>query len=276
MSPPTTPQKIIVFQSFRTVRVPTWITRCMETVRAWTKAQGYDYEFVDDALFELCPPWFREKAKGHHWPLSDLGRLLKARQLVREGGYDRAIWMDADVAVFDEAKLKIDTTIEHQFCREPYILRRHEPLRPTRKDLGRPSRMFTLRRWRPYTTAMNVNNAVFCVGDTWLLNTYIESVLCAAKEMEKLAPQHFGPDTLTALHKAARYPLIRHIGCFSDVVMADLGREKDAYPRRYAQLAGEPMYAANLCATARLPDSLYDHAVERLVQSKGEIINRFV
>jgi len=55
--------RTVVYQSFRTENVPAWISRCLESVRLWAGAKGYDYRFIGDEIFDLAPGWYREKAK---------------------------------------------------------------------------------------------------------------------------------------------------------------------------------------------------------------------
>ncbi len=53
------PPDTVVFQSFRTRDVPAWITRCMETARAWAALRGFDYQFLDDRFFDRIPDRYR-------------------------------------------------------------------------------------------------------------------------------------------------------------------------------------------------------------------------
>ena len=55
--------KTLVYQSFRTTDVPLWIERAMKSVRDWAEVRGYDYEFIDDKIFDLVPEWYLKKAE---------------------------------------------------------------------------------------------------------------------------------------------------------------------------------------------------------------------
>ncbi len=40
--------KTIIYQSYRTENVPTWISTCMQTVKDWATLKGLDYQRIDD------------------------------------------------------------------------------------------------------------------------------------------------------------------------------------------------------------------------------------
>src|SRR5258706_16177245 len=93
---PESAMRTVVYQSYRTNSVPTWITRCLESVREWAKCQGFDYVFIDDRLFEYAPQWYRTKVKDDILLISDLARLKLAKEFLDQK-YQRTIWVDADV-----------------------------------------------------------------------------------------------------------------------------------------------------------------------------------
>ena len=72
----------------------------MDGVRHWSAAKSFDYRFIDDQFFDLLPADYRKKAEGRLPVLSDLARLIMARNLILEG-YEKTIWIDADVLIFD-------------------------------------------------------------------------------------------------------------------------------------------------------------------------------
>src|ERR1700691_64233 len=86
--------------------VPPWIERCMDTVRGWAEHRGFAYERTDDGLFYPVPPWCGQRVGGEPVRMSALARLLLARSLLAR--YDRAVWVDADVVVFDPERFVVD------------------------------------------------------------------------------------------------------------------------------------------------------------------------
>ncbi len=194
--------KTVVYQSFRSEQVPQWVSHCMESVWAWAKEQGFDYRFIGDEIFDLAPGWYREKARKRIPVMTDLGRLLLARQFLEEG-YERTVWLDADLLVFDAEGLEIDVADEFAFGREVWV----------QKDgKGR------LKAYR------NVHNAlcVFTAGNSFL-DFYIHACLSIIRRMEgEMVPQIVGPKLLTSLHNTVGFQLVEEVGMISPLVLSDL------------------------------------------------------
>ena len=92
----------------------------METVPQWAEQRGYEYRFFDDGFFDRVPAWFKERVRQLILPMSDLARLLVARELL-DAGFDRVIWVDADVLIFDLERFDVDVTANCAFCRELWL-----------------------------------------------------------------------------------------------------------------------------------------------------------
>ena len=112
--------RTVVYQSYRTTRVSTWIESCMESVRSWAAANAFDYQFIDDRLFDSVPPWFREKAGQQICPVTDLARLVVARDLLAQG-YERTVWVDADMVVFAPDRMAVKIDKDFAFCHEVWV-----------------------------------------------------------------------------------------------------------------------------------------------------------
>ena len=61
--------------------------------------QNFYSRFTNDQFFYLLPASYRTKADGKLPILSDLARLILARNLIFEG-YEKTIWIDANVLIF--------------------------------------------------------------------------------------------------------------------------------------------------------------------------------
>src|SRR5207253_10631885 len=109
-----------VLQSFRTHDVPAWMTRCLASVKTWTDRCRYDYQFVGDGIFDLCGADYLARVGDNMRSITNLARLELARKVLGEG-YDRAIWLDADLFVFAPERLAIDVTSGYAFCKEAWI-----------------------------------------------------------------------------------------------------------------------------------------------------------
>ncbi len=253
--------KTVVYQSYRTEDVPGWITRCLKTVRDWADRKGFDYEFIDDRLFDYVPKWFREKVEGNKVLMSDLARLELAREFLGIG-YKRTIWVDADIVVFDPDRFDIEVTEEYGFCREVWIKRTQEG---TGLATGR------------------VNNAVtvFVTGNS-MLDFYIHACKSIVGNRSGEFPNIvIGTAFLTVLYRALRFPLIDNVGLFSPPVTNDIAGGGGAMVDAYMKAFGRPLRAGNLGASFHnkklngvfMTDSVYDRAIDNLLETKGNALN---
>jgi hypothetical protein len=254
--------KTIVYQSYRTSGVPAWIDRCMGTVRSWASARGFDYGFIDDRLFDYAPPWYRQKVADHVLLLSDLARLRVAQELLGRG-YGRTIWVDADVLIFDPDRFAIAAAEGYAFCREVWI---------GRDDRGDP------------TCWEGVNNSVsvFTAGNAFL-EFYIHACLSLVAKKPQIHRLDASTYFLTTLQGLMGLPLLSDVGLLSPVMMADLAQGTEAALRAYMARLGTPIHAANLCSSFRgtvcdgvsVDDRLFEASVDRLLETRGDAVNRF-
>lgn len=110
-------KRTVVLQTFRTDQVPSWMLTAMASVRRWASLRGYDYAFTDDAFFSYAPPWVHERSGEQIFPVTDVARLYYLKDYLAKG-YERAVWIDADVLIFDQATFDIDVPSGYAFSRE--------------------------------------------------------------------------------------------------------------------------------------------------------------
>jgi len=221
--------KTIIYQSFRSTGVPDWVAACLNSTRSWAAAQGYGYRFYDDEIFERVPPWVMEKAGEHMQIATDLGRLVLARELLMDG-FERVVWMDADVLVFAPEQFRPAIDLDFAFGREIWV-------QPNLK--GR------------IKTYKNVHNAisVFCRGNSFL-DFYIHSGLKILERAEgPLVPQIIGTKFLTALHNIVGFNLIDEVGMASPLVVRDIARGGGPALDLLRQSIPVPLCALNLCTS---------------------------
>ncbi|MBT4220260.1 MAG: hypothetical protein HOL37_01810 [Rhodospirillaceae bacterium] len=253
----------IVYQSFRTTDVPPWMETCMASVRDWAALKGIEYRFVGDELVDMVPGWYQDKAAGRMPVITDLGRLLMARELLTDG-YSRTIWVDADVLIFDPQGFNINININ---INDGYAFGREIWVQPGGKKGG-------LRVYH------NVHNAV-CVFDQYnsFLDFYIDACQRVLRryEGEAMVNQIVGPKLLNALNTMVGLPLIDDAGMLCPLVMGDIDRGGGAALDMLKSEMTGPMRAANLCASLSggsidgidLDDDMVGRVCDKLLEMKG-------
>jgi hypothetical protein len=254
--------KTIVYQSYRSTNVPAWIELCLQTVRAWASANSFDYRFIDDQLFDYAPPWFREKAQNQICPVSDLARLIVAKELLAQG-YDFTVWVDADMVVFEPERLAVNIKKDFAFCQEIW-------LSPDASGQA--------------VCHYRVNNSITVFARNNVhLDFFIDSCQRIARHKPQLGKLDIGTAFLTQLSHILPFPLLTNVGMFSPAIMADIAGGREQYLKNYAQRISAPLACANLCASLldnqspgkSTDNRLYETVVEQCLQTKGEVINRF-
>ena len=252
----------LVIQSYRTRDVAAWISACLRSVQAWAAAAGYRYEFVDDRLFDYAPAWVRERCGRQLLPITDVARMYLLRERLAHG-WDRVIWVDADVLVFAPERFNLDGDAPYALCQELWL----------RVDAA-----------GDIQTQEKVNNAVMLLTrgqallDFWIFA--VEEILRAH------APHEIGPLTastqfFTDLATIMPLRVLRNVGLLSPPVVRDLG-EGGALAREWNRRFGHPIGAANLCASlqdrptagAVVGAAEMQRAVDALLRTRGRILDQ--
>ena len=249
--------KTLVFQSYRDVDVPPALARAMATVRDWARSRACDYERLDDRFFDVLPAWYRERVGANKLVLANLARLLVARRALAEG-YDRAIWLDADVVVFAPDAFVVAPEAGFALSRETWVERRGAGL----------------------VAEFKVNNAV-CAFDRG--NAFLDYAIHAHEALVRDRPERvfrFGTSTalLTTLHMASPLPLLHSVAVLSPAMLHELAGAGDGPAlRELVARHGAPMHAANLGwslvgvahnGVVATP-AHYEAALERLLATRG-------
>src|SRR5690606_22663210 len=158
----------------------------------------------------------------------DLARLKLAQMALQEG-YREAIWLDADVLVFDR-DMQFAFEGSCAFGQEVWV-QEHEGRLAARR---------------------NVHNAVAafrqdCVVLPFLIHT-VESLIRRV-HAEHIAPQMVGPKLLTALHSICGFALLPQVGALSPEVVRDICAGKGPALDLLRRKSEVKPQAVNLCAS---------------------------
>ncbi|MCE4553795.1 hypothetical protein [Pelomonas cellulosilytica] len=252
--------KTLVYQSFRTERVPSWVSACMATVKAWAAAQGFDYRFYDDGFLARAPDWFRQRCGEQLCPVTDLARLVVAKEL-RAEGWQRTIWMDADMLVFDPAALQITAQSGFALCHELWL---YTDATGARRASHR----------------VNNSIAVFC-ADSLHLDFFIDACVRIGRQREVIGKLDVGTDFLSALRQILPFPLLGNVGMLSPTHITEIAAGKPARVADYMRALPGPLACANLCGSLQgqriqgvaADEAAFEQAVARLLASRGGVIN---
>jgi len=254
--------KTVIYQSYRTFDVSPWLTTCMESVKNWAALRGYDYRFYDDRFFEYAPEWYRARLSGRKVPISDYCRLAVAKELLSDteaGGFERAVWVDADVLVFDPENFVIKTETEFAFCYEVWIA----------------SQNIT----SPGSVSRRFNNAVsvYVKGNS-LLDFYMYACRRRVESAgDRMANTDMGTAFLTGLHGAVGFEQLRDVALVGPIVLSNIAAGGGPHLTMYLNAFNHSAHAINLCASYRnagqegliATDAMYEAAIAQLLKNPG-------
>lgn len=253
----------IVLQSFRTRDVPEWLALCMNSVKDWATASGYAYHCLDDRFFEFAPAPVHERCAGNLYAITDICRLRWMQQEL-DAGWQRVVWLDADVLVFAPRLLDIATRSGHGFAHEVFLHVR---------DNGE------------FSVMEGCNNAlmVFEARGRAMLDRYVDASMARLDALPAgtVPRTALGPGLLKEWLQQESLELIDGIGLFSFAIMHQIGEAAGTLPGECARRSRRPLAAANLChfqRNATRPDlrpgfdRVYLKAVAALLGTQGEIL----
>jgi len=241
--------KTLVYQSFRTTDVPNWINTCIDSVKNWCDLCGFSYCFIGDEFFDFAPEDFRTLVNNQRHLVSDLARLELAH-LYLEQGWDRVIWVDADLIICDPENFIIDNSKSYLFCRELWMTLRNDEI--------------------VFSERVNNSISVFCKENNFL-NFYRSACYSIIKNKQpKLAHTDIGTGFLTKLIDVL--PLIKTSVVFSPFLLSAFYRNDKNIIADYLYHLTVPIQAVNLCLTFRnmqyqglvITDDVFSIVIERL------------
>jgi hypothetical protein len=227
----------------------------MGSVQQWAVLHGWDYLVLDDAFLELPPHWVRQRCGSNLYAKTDVARLIWAKEVLSHQ-YDRVIWVDADVVVFDPDGLArhVNAVHEYGFAHELFL---HIEGHHTKPIWG-------------------LNNAVMVFDrHTPMLQNYLQRCLERLEHHQGELPRTaIGPTLLNQLNHASDLHQIQGVGLFTPAMLRPFAAGQDALMRLYLSHCLVLPAAANLChfmrnatIAAQRPafDRIYSIATERLL-----------
>ena len=235
--------RTILLQSHRAGPLTRWILSCLDSAAEWAAANRIERRFIHDELFEGLPEDFIAATAAEILPRTDLGRLRWIKRLHGEG-WDRVIWLDADILIFDQSLSFTGDALGREAWIAPGLQGGFRALR-------------------------KVNNAVLCFdrGSARLARYIAVAEALAARMAAGDTPvtrMALGPDILTRLHVETPFPLHPDVGMISPCMMAALVSNDPAPLRVHLAVWGGAPKAVNLCGSLSGDGGIVDAAIGRL------------
>jgi len=234
----------LVIQSHRSPLPYSWIEHCIESVRRWSSLNQFDYQFLNDELFEFMPGDLLHKAGDQRVIASDLARLILLQEKL-VSGYERVVWLDADFLIFDPENFVLPN--------ESYAVGREVWVQYDREN--------NLKVYK------KVHNAflMFRKGNTFL-PFYTETAERLLRQNEGgIPPQFIGPKLLTALHNVSQLPVMEVAGMLSPLVVKDIVAGGGPSLALFAAESPSPVSGTNLCISSCDRGELAGTELEKLV-----------
>jgi len=249
-------RSVLIVQSFRAANVPDWIARCLASVEAWAKRSGHDYRLVGDEAFELCGADYLTRVGDNIRSITNLARLELLKQAHAEG-YAWAIWIDADIFVFDAEAFSLEGIARYALARETWL------------------------GWQGgdnWSAIAAVNNSVVvCRAGEPDLDFLIAATRHIAEHRQISSNYQVGGHLLKGLRLSLDFESVGNVGMFSSYAVRSLARRADPLLAALGTLHGTPIHAVNLCASEnyepRIDSAEVMVAIDELETTRGAMIN---
>lgn len=261
MSSPSRRSDTIVIQTFRNQNIPAWIQRCLHSVQKWAALRDYEYSLAGDEFYNLCGPEYLSRGSKNPQAITNLARLVATRERL-DAGYQRVIWLDADVFVFDPARLVFDFPAEslttgYAFGREVILLRR-----------------------AGVTHAISPaphNAATFFTQNAVDLDMLIALIRHIDSKRHIVSNYQVGVRLLRGLQYSLMFPTFSHVAVFSPVLLRALAEHDEKVLRFYGQTYLYHSCAGNLCLARqeKVTEAVLMRAIDRLEAGQGDALNQY-
>lgn len=242
----------VVLQSHRQPLPHPWLKVTLGSVRRWAEVQGFEYRFVDDALFDELTPEERKHCNAQPVVGSDLARLRLCQRVLAEGA-QRVVWCDADTLVLDPGQPLVLAS-PSAFGRELWL-----------QEVPGSQKLKLYKKIHNAFMQFSAGNAVldfYAFAAARLIGSHNHA------DGAPMVAQLAGPKFLTHLHNVVQFDVVEEAQVVSPVLATALldGASDAPVLARYVQSWKQPPAALNLCASEIVRGNLSDDQMTALVQ----------
>lgn len=244
-----------VIQSHRTPLPASWYEPCCDSVRAWARARGYEYQWLGEELFDLLPSDVRARTRTQPVVASDIARLAAMQRALAEGA-DRVVWLDADTLVVSADRFELPAGRE-AFGREVWVQ-------------ADPAGRLEVRD--------KIHNAflLFASASAVLPFYRYAAERLVLRHEGPMVPQLAGPKFLAVLHNLLALPVAECAGALSPAVIRDLIAGDGASLSLFRRASAVAPAAVNLCGSMVVSGQMEDaemDAVVRVLRRAPELLD---
>lgn len=251
--------KTLIVQSYRDHDVPGWIERCLVSVRNWARSKGYDYRLTGDEIFALCGDDYLAAVGDNMRSITNLCRLELIKLILAEEGYDRVIWMDADIFVFAPDRLDFAPGTRIAMPLETWLWHADG-------------------EWKVRRTLNNC--VVVCPKGDPDIDLFVQATRHRARHHPVTHNHELGVHLIRGMYEFLRFELLTNVGMFSNEFLIALVEGDQAAIRLQALEHQTPVYAANICASDHLwptvPEAQAHAAMDLLERTGGDVVNSYL
>ena len=234
----------LIIQSHRSPLPYSWLAQCLESVRRWCELNHFEYQYLNDELFDYMPEDMCEKVIDQKVIASDLARLYVLQDSLSKG-FDTAVWIDADFLIFDPVNFILPDE-SYAVGREVWVQRDKQGKLKVYKKVHNAFLMF------------RKSNS--------FLGFYTESAERLLRQNQGgVPPQFIGPKLLTALHNVAQLRVMESAGMLSPLVINDIVQGGGGALQHFVKYSDYPIAGANLCTSSREREELTCAEMEQLI-----------
>lgn len=243
----------LIIQSHQNPLPYSWLETCISSVKYWAELNKYQYEYIDDELFNYIPQELLSKTQHQVVIATDLARLKLLQEKLTDG-YKTVVWCDADFLIFSPDNFHLPGT--------PYSLGREVWIQT---DANNSNKLISNKKVHNAFMMFRINNS--------FLDFYAETAERLLNlNTGSISPQFIGPKLLSAIHNIAHCHVLETAGMLSPIVIKDIANNGGAALELFQMKSNKNIAGANLCSSLYKKGEVSENEIEQCIQNISKCI----